>query len=444
MRRGCNFPQVYLGKLKAHIGGVSILCHHVRSLEKLLPFVAPHIMTLIAGLSLLLVFAHAFGRIAERMGQPALLGQMLAGIALGPAALGWINPSAAFSAVADLSVLFVVITAGLEMRMQHVLDTFRGRGVMALLFGFMIPAIAAALFSYAMGMSLFPGIVVTLCVSVTALPVALRILGSLGLLNTRVARIAISSALLTDVIVLLVLGVAMAMAKPHGDETLFATLAIAVGKLGLLLVIVGVCHYICQRLSTRDAMHAAAVQQPTVDSVLVLTLLFMLTLGAVSELLGFHFVIGVFVAALMITRDLISDARFESLERTCELITLSLFGPLFLAYQGIQFQSNSLGNWLLVCGLIAVAVLSKLIGGYLTARLKRLGHYEASGVAFIMNARGVMEMVVASVAYRAGLVDQELFSALLIMGIVTTVITPWMLKRWMANPQLAPLLHAEK
>ena len=399
-------------------------------------------MTLITSMSLLLVFAHLLGRIAERLGQPVLLGQMLAGIVLGPSLLTWVKPGPGLAAIADLSVLFVVITAGLEMRMQHVLETFRGKGTFALMLGFMIPAFAAAVFSLAIGLTLIPAIVVTLCISVTALPVALRILNGFGMLNTCVARVAISSALLSDVIVMMVLGITMAMSLPQQTNNLLLTASLAIAKLGVLLVVVGVCYFICIKLSARGVWRQTTANQPSVDAVLVLTLVFMLALCAVAELLGFHFVIGVFLAALMITRDLISDARFESMERTFELMTVSLFGPLFLSFQGIQFELGALNNYTLVFGLILVAIASKLIGGYAAARMKRLPHHEASGVAIIMNARGVMEMVVASIAYQAGFVDQELFSALLVVGTVTTVITPFMLKRWLAKPINARILNA--
>jgi Kef-type K+ transport system membrane component KefB len=390
-------------------------------------------MSLIAGLSLMLIGAHLLGRLAERLRQPSLVGHMLAGILLGPSVLQWVQAGPAFSAISDLSVLFVVITAGLEMRMQHVLDVFRGKGAFALLLGFAIPAIAAAAFAYAMGLTLIPGLVVTLCLSVTALPVALRILSSFGMLDTRIARVAIASALLSDVIVLMILGVALSLASPQTITGWLPALSLSVAKLGALIALVGVCHFVCLRLSVmRSARTAETTRQPA-DTVLILTLVFMLALGALSELLGFHFAIGVFFAALMITRDLISDARFENLERTCELMTVSLFGPLFLAYQGIQFQLGALNQWSLIAGLILVAIASKLLGGYAMARLKKLPHQEALGVAAIMNARGVMEMVVASIAYRAGLVDQGLFSALLLVGIVTTVITPLLLKSWVPS-----------
>jgi Kef-type K+ transport system membrane component KefB len=386
-------------------------------------------MSLIVGLSLMLIGAHVLGRLAEYFRQPALVGQMLAGIFLGPSVLGWVHAAPSLAAISDLSVLFVVVTAGLEMRIQHVLDVFRGKGSFALLLGFAIPAAAAGAFAHAMGLALIPGLVVTLCLSVTALPVALRILSSFHMLDTRVARVAIAGALLSDVIVLMILGIVLSLDNPAPGGWV-PTVGLSIAKLGALIVLVGICHFICLRLSALRAKRALDTVSQPADTVLIVTLVFMLALGALSELLGFHFAIGVFLAALMITRDLISDVRFESLTRTCELMTLSLFGPLFLAYQGIQFELGALDDALFVVGLILVAIASKLLAGYAAARLNKLPHQEALGVAAIMNARGVMEMVVASIAYRAGLVDQGLFSALLLMGIVTTVITPLLLNWW--------------
>jgi Kef-type K+ transport system membrane component KefB len=161
--------------------------------------------------------------------------------------------------------------------------------------------------------------------------------------------------------------------------------------------------------------------------------LFMVGFGVVSEGLGSNFIIGVFLAALLVTGDLISETRFRNLEQTCELMTVSVFGPLFLAYQGIQFEAGALKDEVFLLTLTSIAVVTKLIGGYMMARMKMLPRYEAYGVAIIMNSRGVMEMVIASIAYRAGLVSQSLFSTLLVLGVLATVITPSMLRYWLRD-----------
>ena len=339
-------------------------------------------------------------------------------------------------------MLFVVITAGLKMRFEHLLEMFRGTGTFALMLGFIIPAFMAGVFAFAIGLELIPALVVALCISVTALPVALRILSDFGISTTRVARVAIASALLSDTVVLMVLGVVIATSLSKRANGLLIAASLAIAKLVLLLVVFAACQVVFVRLSRRGASWRTPTNPTSVDTVTVLTLVFMLGLGAVAELLGLHSAIGTFLAALLITSALINDARFENLTRTCDLMTVSVFGPLFLGFQGIQFKLSTLNNYLLVVGLILVAVVSKWIGGYAAARMKHLPTNEAFGVAIIMNARGVMEMVVVSIAYREGLVDQELFSALLVVGIVTTVVTPSMLRRWLARPINARILEA--
>ena len=125
----------------------------------------------------------------------------------------WLPPSPASAAIADISVLFVVISAGLKMRMQHVVDTLRGKGAVALALSFLIPAASTAIVTYALGMDFVSAIVVVLCISVTAWPVALKILSEFQFLNTRVACVAISSALLAEVVVLLTLGIVIAVSR---------------------------------------------------------------------------------------------------------------------------------------------------------------------------------------------------------------------------------------
>jgi Kef-type K+ transport system membrane component KefB len=397
-------------------------------------------MTLIGSLCLLLVCAHALGWLAERLGQPSLLGQMVAGILVGPSVLDWLKPGGPLTTIADLSVLFVVITSGLEMRMQHVLDVFRGRGIFALLLGLLVPAAATTVFTYAVGLAFVPAAVVVLCTSVTALPVALRILSTFGLINTRVARVTIASSLLTDVIVVLLLGILIAVASQNAGATLSVTVGVALAKLALLLVIVAACYYVCSKLSARGPSLTAQSRRSHEDHVLTCAVIFMVGLGVVSERLGSHFIIGVFLASLLITGDLVSDARFRKLVETCELMTVSLFGPVFLAYQGVQFELGALKGTAFWIVLTMIAVVSKLISGYVMARLKRLPRYESYGVAIVMNSRGVMEMVIASIAYRAGLVSQSLFSTLLIMGVIATVITPSMLRYWLKDTSNARVM----
>lgn len=384
-------------------------------------------MTLIQNLLLLLLCAHLLGQLAERLKQPALVGHMLAGILLGPFALHWIGANAALGALADLAVLFVVITAGLEMRMQQVLAVFRGRGALALLPGFLVPVALGYGFAVWNGSGWVSSVVVALCISVTALPVALRILSSFGMLETPVARLAISGALLSDVIVLLGLGVLSSSSA--ADAPLLRLAGLAGLKLCALIGLVIGGSYVCRGLIAATRRRFAQ-HRKFHGSQLLVSLLFILSIAGISEFLGFHFAIGAFLASLMVSEQLNGTETAAQLRHSCEFMTDTLFGPLFLAYQGLQFTLASFAQPLFALGLIAVAIVSKLIGGYSSARLAKLSRQDAYGVAIIMNARGVMEMVIASIAYRTGLVDQNLYSTLLLMGMATTVCTPFLLRIW--------------
>ena len=386
-------------------------------------------MALMTSIFVLLVTAHVLGRLCARIGLPMLAGHMLAGIAIGPSVLGWLAPSPALGAVSDVAVLFVVLTAGLEMRIQHVIEVVKGRGIGTLVIGFVLPLCAGGFVALAFSLAPVPAIVVALCVAVTALPVALQILSGFRMLGTQIARVSISGSLFADIIVFMVLGVLieLSVSDRAGSWTTSATFAF--GKLVALIAAIAAAHFLCVRIMNRKRIGEAA-SVGDIAAKLAFVLLFVLALGALSETLGFHFAIGSFFAAMMISAELIGDRPFERLEGTCEVLTASLFGPLFLAYQGMQFHMDSLGRPGFVISLLVAAVVSKLIGGYVVGRLQRMSSHDALGVGIVMNARGVMELVVASIALRAGLIDQEVFSALLIVGLVTTVLTPLMLKRW--------------
>lgn len=400
-------------------------------------------MALMTSIFVLLLSAHALGRLCARIGLPMLAGHMVAGIVLGPSVLSWLAPSPALGAVADVAVLFVVLNAGLEMRLQHVIDVFRGRGIGALMIGFIVPLFAGGIVAFGFGLPAIPAIVVALCVSVTALPVALQILAGFKMLGTQIARVSISGSLLADVIVLLALGVLIGLSQQSGAATWTGAIALAIAKLAGLMLAVYCAHLLCTRFMKKSLQRDGS-SVSGIATTLAFALMFVLGLGALSETLGFHFAIGAFLAAMMIAPDIIGERPFERLQGTCEVLTASWSGPLFLAYQGMQFHLNSLAHPGFVLALLAAAIVSKLLSGYVVGRLQKMSPHDAWGVGIVMNARGVMELVIASIALRAGLVDQEVFSALLIIGLATTVLTPLLLKRWQARGAAIGATHAPR
>jgi Kef-type K+ transport system membrane component KefB len=385
-------------------------------------------MPLITNLFILLACAHLLGRLSVRLKQPALAGHMIAGILLGPSVLGWLTPSVSLSTASDIAVLFVVLTAGIEMRLQHVINVFRGRGAAAMLIGFVLPAACGASIAAAFSFAPIPTTIIGLCVAVTALPVALQILSSFNMLQSRIAHVSIAGSLLADILVFMILGVIMQLTQSDQTRSASVSVALACGKLVGLIAVVVTAQWVCLRTIKRRQLQAHSLGASIAN--LSFAVLFVLALGALSELLGFHFAIGAFFAAMMVTPEVIGEHSFERLTDTCEALTASLFGPLFLAYQGLQFHLQTLTHPAFVITLTIAAVVAKLLSGYVVGRLQRMGSRDAWGVGIVMNARGVMELVVASIAFRAGLIDAEVFSVLLAVGLLTTALTPLLLQRW--------------
>lgn len=389
-------------------------------------------MSLISSIFVLLVAAYGLGRVCLLLKQPPVAGHMIAGIVLGPSVLSWVDPNDQLGAISNLSVLLVVLTAGLEMRLQDVAANMVGRKAIASIVAFVLPAAGGAAVAAAFSLPPIPMLVVAMCVAVTALPVALQILTMFSMLKSRIATVSISGALLSDIIVFAGLGVLGELSSLQHSQSIVMSIAWAIARMVGLLILVTVAHFICVRLMRKLAGGAQSSDRAAVN--LAFSILFVLALAAASELLGFHFAIGAFFAAMMITPEIIGTNSFEKLSGTCETLTAALFGPLFLAYQGMQFHLQSLAATGFLIALIAVAVVSKLLAGYIAGRLQTMSKHDSLGVGIVMNARGVMELVVASIAFHAGLIDAGIFSALLLVGLATTALTPLMLQRWRASP----------
>lgn len=380
-------------------------------------------LSTIQSLCLLLIAAHLLGVMARRAGLPEILGQIVAGAALGPAGLRWVAPDASLGGASDLALLFVVIASGLELQLASVLRVYRGGGIAKPLPGLLLPAAAGVLLGRAAGID-WPGTtVIGLSLAVTALPVALRILSSYGLQSTRLARIAIACALLDDVLVLLVLGVLPAAAG--ADAPAASLLGMAMLRLCGLLGLVAVSGWLCRRWTWRQGV----AQQPVAAQKLPALILILLMAGA-SEALRLHFAIGAFLGALTVSRYGGSADDRHVLHSPADTLTSLLFAPLFLASQGLHMAPVDLSQLGFIAALTAAAVASKLVGGYWCGRLFGLGRHDARGVAIILNARGVMATVAAAIALRSGLIEARLYTSLLSTALLATVITLLLMRSW--------------
>ena len=151
--------------------------------------------------------------------------------------------------------------------------------------------------------------------------------------------------------------------------------------------------------------------------------------ASLTELAGLHFVVGAFFAALFLSKDILGLRNFVKVRNNTNVITMGFLAPIFFAGIGVQFNFGAINNFMLLLIVLLASVLSKLIGGYFGGRLAGLGKYESIALGVGLNSRGIIELVIANIALNNGFIDRSLFSILVIMGLFTTLISPYFLKK---------------
>lgn len=397
-------------------------------------------MPLLTSLLILIVIARLFGQIFRRFKQPAIIGEMLAGVVLGPSLLNFIAPTPALSGISEFAVFLIVLSAGLEMNFKEVIDSMRGKGVVIALLGFILPLTGGILVGAAFGMDVTRTVFLGLCVSITALPVTVSILQSFKLLDSDIARYSVATAIFNDIAALLALGVILNLPEQKSLQAVGISIFHASWKLVLLCAVILGFNLLLQKLIDKG-VHIERLSEKLVDligneALFGILLLFVLIFGSVSAALGFHFIIGAFFGALLIDRKFFLASRYNELELTLGSITGGFLAPVFFATLGLEFKVEIIDSFWFVAVVLVVSVVTKVLAGWLGGRLIGLPKSHALGIGFILNGRGVMELVIASIAYERGFIGQDLFSVLIIMGVVTTMITPFMFRKWIM-PTLA-------
>ena len=397
-------------------------------------------MPLLTTLLILIVSARLLGQLFSRFNQPAIIGEMLAGVILGPSLLNLIAPSPALSGISEFAVFLIVLSAGLEMNFKDVIDSMRGRGVVIALLGFILPLTGGILIGVSFGLDVSRTIFLGLCISITALPVTVSILQSFKLLDSTIARYSVATAIFNDIAALLVLGVILNLPEQKSYQAVGKAIFHASWKLILLIVLIVSVSVLIKKVIEKgifiDQWSEKLVTLIGNEALFGLLLLLVLIFGSVSAALGFHFVIGAFFGALLIDRTFFLPSRYQELELTLSSITGGFLAPVFFAYLGLEFKVQVIDSFWFVAVVLVVSILTKILAGWLGGKLIGLSKSDALGIGFILNGRGVMELVIASIAYDRGFIGQDLFSVLVLMGVITTMITPLMFRKWIM-PKLA-------
>ncbi len=379
---------------------------------------------------LMLALAKTLGEAVSRVNQPPIVGELLAGIVLGPFLLGKVfdlrsmYASQFISDLADLGMLFLMLYVGLEFSAKRLLiASWLGAGVAGV--GIAVPFLLGLALGVAAGLEgsllLFTGI----AVSVTALPVTIRILKDLEVLETRTSSVIISASLITDLCLLFAL--ALVLGREGAALSMAEILLLAVGFVGFFVVAFLVGRYVfpplyrlLRYLRTGEAAFAVAV-------------IVAIAFAAAAEWVGLPAFIGAFIAGIMLRESGTNLKVWVRVEDILSGITLGLLAPVFFVLIGFSVEFDVMFDALpLLVGITAVAVVGKLVGSYAAARIAALGRNEAMAIGSMMMSKGAIELVFARLALSQGLFDErpELFSVLVLMAFASTVLAAVMFRHF--------------
>jgi Kef-type K+ transport system membrane component KefB len=399
--------------------------------------------------ALILLVVGLLGKLSLRLGQPVVVGEMIAGILIGPSVLGMLAPSlhAQLFPEPTIDVVYVVSQVGLVLYMFLVgaefqikrIDSHWRSAVSVSLAGIIAPFILGGLLALALvgQPGLFPAHVRPLeavlfmgtAMSITAFPVLARIIQELGLAKTSLGTLTLAAAAFDDVIAWCLLAFALASL---GGTPAVALTAIGGAIVYTLVVLWGV------RPALRW-LEGRAKRFNELGRLSLSLIILLLMLGAYfTERVGIHAVFGAFVLGLTVPRGLLT----RELERRLKPIVSTLLLPLFFVYSGLNTQLGLVAlrpsAWGLTVGVFLVACLGKGVACWLAARLRGESAAEALGIGTLMNARGLTELIILNIGLERGIIGPTLFAVLVIMALGTTLMTTPLFRLVYRRPASVP------
>ncbi len=396
-------------------------------------------------LLVLLFLTRALGEAAERLGQPASLGEIVAGIALVSLAawfgesiplLDQIVTSEVLEYVAHLGIFVLVLLAGIEMEPKEIAEHSAGSLAVAV-GGMVVPLFAgiglAWLFLPETNAKPAQALLAGVALSISAIPAAVKLLRDADLLHTRVGETVVAAAIIDDVLGLFLLAVLLAVIETNQIPDLVSLGVLLAKVLAFFAITVALGAHVYPRVSRRlKAMQAAALELSALAGVA-------LAYGLLAEVLGMHWILGAFMAGLYFEKSRVGLRAYNEIRLICGAVASGFLGPLFFASIGMRVDLSAVTAVpVFLFLLIVVAVAGKIVGAGLPALWIGLKRQEAVAVGAGMSARGAIELIVLSIAYEAGLFEQgeqgdpivaHLFSSLIIMAVVTTLLAPVLLRR---------------
>ncbi|AMR02055.1 MULTISPECIES: cation:proton antiporter [Bacillus] len=365
-------------------------------------------------IALILLSTKLAGDLSVRLGQPSVLGKLIVGIVIGPAILGWIENSELLTQLSNVGVILLMFMAGLETDLDE-LNANRNSSLAVALGGIILPFVGGYVSGLVMGMEQGNAVFLGLLLCATSVSISVQTLRDLGKMKTRESTTMLGAAVFDDILVVILLAFAMSFLGTDDVNLTMIILKKVVFFASIILIGWKGVPAIMRWLSP------LRVSESIVSAALIICFSF----AYFGELLGIAGIIGAFAAGIAISQ---TNYKHE-VEKKVEPIAYAMFVPVFFVSIGMNITFDGIGNQIwFILALTVIAVLTKLIGCGVGARMTGFDAKSSAIIGSGMVSRGEVALIIAGTGLSSGLLAQDYFTAIVIVVILTTMITPPMLK----------------
>ncbi|MDK0559964.1 cation:proton antiporter [Clostridium perfringens] len=372
-------------------------------------------------LALILISTKLFGLITKKVRMPQVVGALVAGVILGPAVLNVLSETEFIQKLAELGVIVLMFTAGLETDINQLKKTGKASFIIAVL-GVIIPLAGgffiASIFNKGNDVNtILQNVFIGIILTATSVSITVETLKEMGKLNTRAGNAILGAAIIDDILGIIALTITTSLADPS------INVIIVLAKIVMFFIFAGFAGYL---------FHWAFIKlderyQRDLRRFVIIAFVFCLLLSfCAEEFFGVADITGAFIAGLVIS----DSNRSKYLNSRFETLSYMLLSPIFFASIGIKVQLTAMTKTIFIFAilLLLVAILSKIVGCALGAKLCRYSNREAIQIGTGMISRGEVALIVANKGIAMGLMLPEFLAPVVIVVVVTTIVTPILLK----------------
>lgn len=356
----------------------------------------------------------------KRLGLPTIMGELLVGVLVGPAVLGWVEPNQIIHVLAQMGIFFLMLHTGVETRPRQFFDAVK-MSIGVALVGALVPFAVATAIGLYFGLDAKSAVFLGLVFTATAVVITLKILNDLGLNKSRLAQVVVASCLVDDLLTLIIFS--MVLGVIQGGPLDFANLMITAAKVALFFgvsLIVGI--YVYPKL--KHPFHDRHGEGFTFVLVLALAA------GLFAEAIGLHIILGAYIAGLFFEEKVASPDLMQKVEDRLKGIAYSFLGPIFFISLGFHITFDVFNGpeiWMILALTVFVGI-GQIISAGGMARLAGLSRLESLGVGIGMCGRAEMAFILASLGLGMGLFDAKVFSVVIFSTFLLNLATPAGLK----------------